>query len=312
MDAETAALFAQSLGRALRGEDPDAALAEVGWREALHAEGMDAVGLLFAEQGAAGVTSGALDDVLASSVGQLSDVDICVVLPEFGGTAPPARVGADGWSVRGLATSRLSTAGTAVLVAGDQRVGLVSTASLCLDPIGGIDPDLGLVRVSADAVPVRDAGHVDWSCAVASGQVALAYELLGAGRSMLELAREHALTRVQFGRSIAGFQAVRHRLADSLVALEAATALVASAVEPDLSTGLAAMGKASAGRAARTVARHAQQVLAGVGFTAEHRFHRYLRRVMTLDGLLGDARTLTRALGQEVLRTGSLPTARPL
>jgi alkylation response protein AidB-like acyl-CoA dehydrogenase len=129
---------------------------------------------------------------------------------------------------------------------------------------------------------------------------------------MLALAREHALTRVQFGQPIAGFQAVRHRLADSLVALEAAEALTASAVDPELSTVLAAMAKASAGRAARTVARHAQQVLAGVGFTAEHRFHLFLRRVLALDGLFGDARTLTRALGEELLRTRRLPAARPL
>ena len=85
-----------------------------------------------------------------------------------------------------------------------------------------------------------------------------------------------------------------------------------SATDPDLSTVLAAMGKSMAGRAARTVARHAPQVLAGIGFTAEHRFHRYLRRVLALDGLFGDARTLTRALGEELLRTRRLPPARPL
>jgi alkylation response protein AidB-like acyl-CoA dehydrogenase len=192
------------------------------------------------------------------------------------------------------------------------RAAVVPTACLRLEPIGGIDPALGLVRVAAEDLKVSDAGEADWPRLVASGQVALSYELLGAGRTMLALAREHALTRVQFGQPIAGFQAVRHRLADSLVALEAAEALTASAVDPELSTVLAAMAKASAGRAARTVARHAQQVLAGVGFTAEHRFHLFLRRVLALDGLFGDARTLTRALGEELLRTRQLPPARPL
>ena len=51
----------------------------------------------------------------------------------------------------------------------------------------------------------------------------------GAARTMLELARQHALERVQFGRPITIFQAVRHRLADSLIALEAADGLLAAA-----------------------------------------------------------------------------------
>jgi alkylation response protein AidB-like acyl-CoA dehydrogenase len=72
------------------------------------------------------------------------------------------------------------------------------------------------------------------------------------------------------------------------------------------------MAKAIAGRAARLAAKHCQQVLAGIGFTLEHPLHRYLRRVRVLDGLLGDTRTLTRALGEELLRTGGLPPILPL
>jgi alkylation response protein AidB-like acyl-CoA dehydrogenase len=312
MDHATAQLFAGSLRRALGSDSPDAALAEVGWREALRSQGLAAVALLFAEQGAAGVTTAALDDVLAGALDRPSEVDTAVVLPEFGSVTAPGR---DGWCVSGLGTARLRTAQTAVVVAanGDgHRAAVVPTSRLRLDPIGGIDPALGLVRVFGVDILVSDAAAADWPRLVATAQVALAYELLGAGRAMLALAREHALTRVQFGQPIAGFQAVRHRLADSLVALEAAEALVASATDPDLSTVLAAMGKSVAGRAARTVARHAQQVLAGIGFTAEHRFHLYLRRVLALDGLFGDARTLTRALGEELLCTRRLPEARPL
>ena len=56
-----------------------------------------------------------------------------------------------------------------------------------------------------------------------------AHELVGASRTMLELAREHALERVQFGRPISSFQAVRHRLAETLVAIETADAVLAAA-----------------------------------------------------------------------------------
>ena len=97
---------------------------------------------------------------------------------------------------------------------------------------------------------------------------------------------------MQFDRPIAGFQAVRHRLADSLVAIEAADA-AAHAAGDDGSPLTAALAKAVAGRSARTVARHAQQVLAGIGFTTEHPLHLYVRRALVLDHLLGDARSLT-------------------
>jgi alkylation response protein AidB-like acyl-CoA dehydrogenase len=74
----------------------------------------------------------------------------------------------------------------------------------------------------------------------------------------------------------------------------------------------AAMAKAIAGRAARLVAKHCQQVLAGIGFTDEHEFHTYFRRVLLLDALLGDARSLTKAQGAELLRTRELPGMLPL
>ena len=67
------------------------------------------------------------------------------------------------------------------------------------------------------------------------------------------------------------------------------------------------MAKALAGRGARTAARHCQQVLAGIGFTTEHRFHHYVRRVLVLDQLFGAGRSLTRGLGRELLATRSLP-----
>ena len=70
--------------------------------------------------------------------------------------------------------------------------------------------------------------------------------------------------------------------------------------------------KAIAGRSARTVARHAQQVLAGIGFTTEHPLHRYVRRVWTLDRLLGDSKSLTHKLGIQLLTTREVPDILPL
>lgn len=128
---------------------------------------------------------------------------------------------------------------------------------------------------------------------------------------MLELAREHALARVQFGRPIATFQAVRHRLAEALVAIEAAAAML-DAAWPDHEPRTAGMAKATAGRAARVTARHGQQVLAGIGFTTEHPFHRHLRRILVLEQLLGGTHSLTRELGREILARRQLPALLPL
>ena len=70
--------------------------------------------------------------------------------------------------------------------------------------------------------------------------------------------------------------------------------------------------KAIAGQSAHTVAGHCQQVLAGMGFTTEHPFHRYLRRTILLDQLLGDSRTLLRRVGEELVGARELPDLLPL
>ena len=191
---------------------------------------------------------------------------------------------------------------------------VAAIADLAPRPVDGLDPMLELVELDVE----WDPGAGDWSPvtgawtdAVAAGQRAIAHEMSGAMRTMLRLAREHALERIQFGRPIGSFQAVRHRLADSYVAIEATDAALDGAWL-DGSPFSAALAKAVAGQSARTVRRHCQQVLAGIGFTTEHDLHRFVRRTMVLDALLGDARTLTHQLGADLIRDGHLPRLLPL
>jgi alkylation response protein AidB-like acyl-CoA dehydrogenase len=114
------------------------------------------------------------------------------------------------------------------------------------------------------------------------------------------------LDRVQFGRPIAAFQAVRHRLAETLVAIEGAEA--ALTLPGDDNADLTALlAKAAAGKAALTAAKHCQQVLGGIGFTAEHDLHLHVERVLVLDGLLGSSRELTRKAGAGLRARGSVP-----
>jgi hypothetical protein len=149
---------------------------------------------------------------------------------------------------------------------------------------------------------VDEGGHLR----LPDARRALGWWLVGSARAMLTLARQHALDRVQFGRPIAGFQAVRHRLAETLVAIEGAEATLGlpGADNPDLTALLA---KAAAGKAALTAAQHCQQVLGGIGFTAEHDLHRHVKRALVLDGLLGSSRELTRKAGAGLRARGSVP-----
>lgn len=146
------------------------------------------------------------------------------------------------------------------------------------------------------------------SAALQAGWRAVGWWLVGTSHAMLSLARQHAVDRVQFGRHISSFQAIRHRLAETLVAIEGAEATLQAATECDDPQGLASLlAKAAAGQAALTSARHCQQVLGGIGFTAEHPLHHHIKRSLILDGLLGSTRELTRAAGKALVAAGSAP-----
>jgi len=319
MDADDLALFERSLrdatGRATGGA-LDAALDDLGLDDALADDERSAVSLLFGLQGEACVTSSALSLVMARALGR-SD-GWATVLPVVGDSVPPGTIDGDHLHVDGLAPSGL-VGRTAALVVASTGAGrtvacTVPTTSLELRPVIGVDPDLGLLRVTGDvdgAVERADLPDGAWGAAIAHGRLAVAHELVGCARAMLDLACEHARGRIQFDRPIASFQAVRHRLAETLVAVAMAEAMLDAAwldPGPEAST----MAKAVAGRQARTAARHCQQVLAGIGFTVEHPFHRYVRRTLVLDALLGTTASLTTSLGTSLLRDGRLPPLLPL
>lgn len=164
------------------------------------------------------------------------------------------------------------------------------------DTVGtALDEQLPIQRVDvAEVLPL------------AAGRRALGWWLVGTSRAMLSLARQHALDRKQFGKPIASFQAIRHRLAETLVAIEGAEATLSCAADqPDELASL--LAKAAAGQAALTAARHCQQVLGGIGFTDEHELHRHIKRALVLDGLLGSTRELTREAGALLRARGSAP-----
>ena len=121
---------------------------------------------------------------------------------------------------------------------------------------------------------------------------ALVAEAVGGAEQALDLAVSHARQRVQFGRPIGSFQAVKHKCADMLVALEGARAALdgalAAAPGRQGDPGIAALVAGLQCSAAYThITAEAIQVLGGTGFTWEHPAHLYFRRARTSAVLLG-------------------------
>ncbi|MGA2303633.1 MAG: acyl-CoA dehydrogenase family protein [Acidimicrobiales bacterium] len=321
MDPADRILFERSLEHAVEGhsgEALDTALLELGWHEALALDPQTAVATLFRLQGSEHASSSSLDHVLLHRLELKGSPVTGVVLPPLGQWAPPGELEGDELVVRGLGGAALQDHEVALVVArtgGAAIAAIVPTADLALRRIHGMDAELGLLEVTGrllhGSAARQELPPSAWSSSVALCQLAVGHELVGASRKMLELARRHAVERTQFDQIIGKFQAVRHRLAETLVALEAADAMLGAAWE-DGSPTTAAVAKALAGRAARTAARHCQQVLAGIGFTTEHEFHHYVRRVLVLDALFGGSRSLTRELGVELLTSQRLPALVPL
>ena len=126
------------------------------------------------------------------------------------------------------------------------------------------------------------------------GAIALAAEQVGVAQQCLDLALAYAAQRVQFDRPIAGFQAVKHRCGQMLVALEGARSAVYGAAciadtAPDAATLLfhAAQARVAATEAAQYCARETLQLHGGVGFTWEYDPHLYLRRAQASSQRLG-------------------------
>ena len=121
-----------------------------------------------------------------------------------------------------------------------------------------------------------------------TGVVALAAEAVGGAAQALDLAVSHAKQRVQFGRPIGAFQAIKHKCADMLVALEGARVALDGALLATADSGAAALVASLQCSAAYThITAEAIQVLGGIGFTWEHPAHLYFRRARSSAVLFG-------------------------
>jgi len=320
MQAEELALLTATLDQLARthdGPELTKALDDFGFPEVLATSPREAVAALFTAMGQANATSAALQDVLVAALQLPMPATPSIVLPPIG-AATAGRVDADSLLLRGLLVGQRTEAGP-FLVPVDSPDGIVwvrltsnlPAGQLAIRPITGLDPALLLAEVTAtgtaDVVLAGPPADTAWRAVVAAGRRALAYQILGTVTTMLDLAVAHARDRVQFGQPIGAFQAVRHRLADAYVAREAAAAALDICWQADDEELAAMLAKSLAGRAARIAATQCQQVLGGIGFTAEHSFHHYLARALVLDKLLGSATDLPAQIGARLASAGALP-----
>jgi alkylation response protein AidB-like acyl-CoA dehydrogenase len=129
--------------------------------------------------------------------------------------------------------------------------------------------------------------------------ILLAAEQIGAAAKCLDLTVEYTKDRVQFGRPIGSFQALKHRMADLYVAVQSARAVVNDAIaEP--SAASAALARVSASEAFSKVAAEAVQMHGGIAITWEHDIQLYFKRAHGSAQLLGPPREHLRRLESEV------------
>ena len=163
------------------------------------------------------------------------------------------------------------------------------------EAVDTLDPTRRLARVSAGGTAVigADPGIAD------TAAILLAAEQIGAAAKCLDLTVAYSKERVQFGRPIGSFQALKHRMADLYVAVQAARAVVNDAISEPSATS-AALARVAASEAFSAVAAEAIQVHGGIAITWEHDIQLYFKRAHSSAQLLGPPRDVLRRLESEV------------
>ena len=167
-------------------------------------------------------------------------------------------------------------------------------------PVKTVDPTRSHGRLVFDGAAAEPLGAPGQGWALTQrlldrAAVLVAFEQVGGAQAALDMAREYALGRFAFGRPIASFQAIKHKLVDMYVATELARsnayygAWALSTDAPDLPVAAAA-ARVSATEAFWLAAKENIQTHGGMGFTWEFDCHLYYRRAKLLALALGSAR----------------------
>lgn len=167
--------------------------------------------------------------------------------------------------------------------------------------------DVVLKDVSADAPSVALSGSVALSLARAHSELALAWDCVGAAEKCLTETVDYMLGRQQFGRSIASFQALKHRAADHKVAVELARSIAAHASRAYAGRGngwaeLATHARLLSTGSYRSIAEDSVQLHGGVGFTWEYNCHLFLKRALVNEMIDGAPEALNDRIAETVMQ----------
>ncbi|MFV8053312.1 acyl-CoA dehydrogenase family protein [Mycobacterium sp. 48b] len=157
------------------------------------------------------------------------------------------------------------------------------------------DPTVPLSTYTFDATPAHRIGTAGWDAvqhALDLALIALAGEQVGGARRIFDITVDYLKTRIQFGRPIGSFQALKHMAADLLIQVESATSAAQHAAAElasgsEKASGAIALAGFACAEAYHTTAMSAIQMHGGIAFTWEHPAHLFLRRARTGLQLLG-------------------------
>jgi alkylation response protein AidB-like acyl-CoA dehydrogenase len=221
----------------------------------------------------------------------------------------PARVEAraepspTGWRLRGAVPFVTDATAGLLLVPAITPSGLgvfaVEGADAGVTELDCLDPTQPLAQLDLDGVPgteIRAAADVETAMreAVHAAIACVTAAQLGGAERCLEMTVEYAKTRVQFGRPIGSYQAIKHKCADMYTRVQCARSAVHGLLEamrtssPDAADA-ARLAKAFCSDAYFRCASDTVQVHGGIGFTWEHDAHLYFKRAKASAHLLGDA-----------------------
>jgi alkylation response protein AidB-like acyl-CoA dehydrogenase len=189
-----------------------------------------------------------------------------------------------------------STDGIGLFLVDGAAVGLSKRDYLLRDGTRAADLRFDAVQVAdCDVLGQAGAGSGTITHVVEAGIAAVAAEAVGAMTAVQALTLDYLRTREQFGRPIGQNQALQHRAADMLIALEQARSMAMLAAmmvddpDPAERSRALSMVKVQIGASARQIGEAAIQLHGGIGMTEEYAVGHYLRRLMVIEQLFGDS-----------------------
>lgn len=210
----------------------------------------------------------------------------------------------DGHTAGIIIVAGRTDAGVSLFVVEGDAAGLTRTALSTMDQTRK-QAKLEFDGTSARLIGTDGAGWEVLSQVLDLVAVGLAAEQVGGAQRVLEMAVEYAKERVQFGRPIGSFQAIKHKCADMLLEVESAKSAAyygmwcAAELNDELAS-VASLAKAYCSDAYFHAAAENIQIHGGIGFTWEHPAHLYFKRAKSSELLFGDPTYHRELLAQRI------------